>query len=72
MTSESAADGSKTGRLAVEDEPVFRSRKMKNGLGGYLEASQVNRIQQYSGDVRQGLEGRTVFVPVTEDRRGAR
>jgi len=51
MTSERAADGSKTGRLAVEDEPVFRSRKTKKGLDGHLEASQVNRIQQYSGDV---------------------
>ncbi len=34
----------KTERLAGEDEPVFRSRKSKNGRGGHLEVSQVNRI----------------------------
>lgn len=41
---ERAADGRKSARYAGEDEPVFRSRKRKNGLGGHLEVSQVNRI----------------------------
>ena len=31
-------------RRAGEDEPVFRSRKTRNGRGGHLEVSQVNRI----------------------------
>ncbi|HET7479256.1 MAG TPA: tyrosine-type recombinase/integrase [Rubrobacteraceae bacterium] len=37
-------NGARTERHAGEDEPVFRSRKKKNGLGGHLEVSQVNRI----------------------------
>jgi len=41
---ERTADGPKTERHAREDEPVFRSRKAKNGRGGHLEVSQVNRI----------------------------
>jgi integrase/recombinase XerD len=41
---ERTADGLKTERYATEDEPVFRSRKTKNGRGGHLEVSQVNRI----------------------------
>ncbi|PLS84340.1 MAG: integrase [Actinobacteria bacterium] len=41
--SEGTADG-KAERYAAEDEPVFRSRKRRNGLGGHLEVSQVNRI----------------------------
>jgi len=41
---ERAADGRKSARYAGEDESVFRSRKRKNGLGGHLEVSQVNRI----------------------------
>jgi integrase/recombinase XerD len=41
---ERTADGRKTERYATEDEPVFRSRKSKNGRGGHLEVSQVNRI----------------------------
>ena len=36
--------GEKFERHAGEDEPVFRSRKRKNGLEGHLEVSQVNRI----------------------------
>ncbi len=39
-----AADGSRAERLAGEDEPVFRSRKAKNGRDGHLEVSQVNRV----------------------------
>lgn len=38
------ADGQKVERYAREDEPVFKSRKTKNGRGGHLEVSQVNRI----------------------------
>ena len=41
---ERAADGSRAERQAGEDEPVFRSRKRRNGRGGHLEVSQVNRI----------------------------
>ncbi len=41
---ERAADGTGAERLAGEDEPVFRSRKRRNGRGGHLEVSQVNRI----------------------------
>jgi integrase/recombinase XerD len=41
---ERTADGTPAERRAGEDEPVFRSRKRKNGLGGHLEVSQVNRI----------------------------
>jgi integrase/recombinase XerD len=41
---ERAADGTGTERQAGEDEPVFRSRKRRNGRGGHLEVSQVNRI----------------------------
>ena len=41
---ERSADGPKTERLAGEDEPVFKSRKSKNGRSGHLEVSQVNRI----------------------------
>jgi integrase/recombinase XerD len=37
-------DGVRTKRYAGEGEPVFRSRKRNNGLGGHLEVSQVNRI----------------------------
>ncbi len=39
-----SADGSKAEHLAGEDEPVFRSRKAKNGRDGHLEVSQVNRV----------------------------
>ena len=42
--SERAADGTRTERQAGENEPVFRSRKRRNGRGGHLEVSQVNRI----------------------------
>lgn len=38
------ADGKKVQRYAREDEPVFKSRKTRNGHGGHLEVSQVNRI----------------------------
>lgn len=38
------AGGTRTERRAGEDEPVFRSRKRRNGRGGHLEVSQVNRI----------------------------
>ena len=41
---ERAADGTRAERHAGEDEPVFRSRKRRNGRGGHLEVSQVNRI----------------------------
>jgi len=41
---ERTADGTKTERYAGEEEPVFRSRKRKNGRDGHLEVSQVNRI----------------------------
>jgi len=41
---ERTAEGAKIERYAGEDEPVFRSRKKRNGLGGHLEVSQVNRI----------------------------
>jgi integrase/recombinase XerD len=41
---ERMADGTKIERNAGEDEPVFRSRKRKNGRDGHLEVSQVNRI----------------------------
>lgn len=41
---ERTAEGARAERLAGEDEPVFRSRKRRNGLGGHLEVSQVNRI----------------------------
>jgi integrase/recombinase XerD len=41
---ERTADGSKSERYAGEDEPVFRSRKKRNGRAGHLEVSQVNRI----------------------------
>ena len=34
----------KVERYAGEEEPVFRSRKRKNGRDGHLEVSQVNRI----------------------------
>ncbi len=39
-----AVGGDKFVRYAGEDEPVFRSRKSKNGRGGHLEVSQVNRV----------------------------
>ncbi|MDQ3360965.1 MAG: tyrosine-type recombinase/integrase [Actinomycetota bacterium] len=38
------ADGVRHERYAGEDEPVFRSRKARNGRGGHLEVSQVNRV----------------------------
>ena len=41
---ERAADGTRAERQAGEDEPVFRSRKRRNGRNGHLEVSQVNRI----------------------------
>ena len=41
---ERIADGPNTERYAGEKEPVFRSRKEKNGRGGHLKVSQVNRI----------------------------
>ena len=41
---ERVADGARAERRAGEDEPVFRSRKRNNGLGGHLEVSQINRI----------------------------
>jgi integrase/recombinase XerD len=41
---ESKADDLRSTRYAGEDEPVFRSRKQKNGREGHLEVSQVNRI----------------------------
>lgn len=41
---ERTTDGFKTERYAGEDEPVIRSRKTKNGRGGHLEVSQVNRV----------------------------
>lgn len=41
---ERTAGGEKSVRYAGEDEPVFRSRKARNGLDGHLEVSQVNRI----------------------------
>lgn len=41
---ERTAEDRKVERYALEDEPVFRSRKRKNGLGGHLEVSQVNRV----------------------------
>jgi integrase/recombinase XerD len=43
ITERTTPDG-KSERHAGEDEPVFRSRKSKNGRGGHLEVSQVNRI----------------------------
>jgi integrase/recombinase XerD len=39
-----AGGGENAARYAGEDEPVFRSRKRKNGREGHLEVSQVNRI----------------------------
>lgn len=41
---ERTAEGTNIERNAGEDEPVFRSRKQKNGRDGHLEVSQVNRI----------------------------
>jgi integrase/recombinase XerD len=36
--------GERVALYAGENEPVFRSRKRNNGLGGHLEVSQVNRV----------------------------
>lgn len=41
---EKSSEGLKVERRAGEDEPVFGSRKSKNGRGGHLEVSQVNRV----------------------------
>lgn len=42
--SEKTVEGARAERHAGEDEPVFRSRKTRNGRGGHLEVSQINRI----------------------------
>ncbi|MBA2712683.1 MAG: tyrosine-type recombinase/integrase, partial [Rubrobacteraceae bacterium] len=49
--------GERRVREAGLDEPIFRSRKRRNNLGGHLEVSAVNRIVTKAAK-KAGLEAR--------------